>query len=446
MTDGLPEFKNLRVKLTANLAKKAEPADKAYEWRDTDLKGFVLRVQPSDHKSYLVEYRVNGRKGRKTIGDAKVFAFKQAKNAALSIKSAAGQGIDVVAAEKRERVETLRGFLHGPFSEYAEQHIVSHRDFLGRVRKQFNFLLDRPMVSINEVNMKRWRKKRHADGVTFDTMRKELAYLKSVLNRAVKFKIIDRNPIANYHLEQSEANPIRTNPDKVRYLERGTEDVRLREVLAARDQRLRDRRASANQWRHDRGYTLLPDVGPDDFGDHLSPIVLLSLLTGLDRGDLFDMTWDQVYLRNRQIRRARGKVRRKSDNVWTIPLASEAVEILRRWSRQTGMASGLVFPSPVTGGRLKDIKTAWNEILKSAELENFRFKDLRHTFASWLVMGGVDIYTTRDLLCHTSVKTTEIYAHLAPDHKAAAVNRVFSESGPVSATAEMDRKTGPSSG
>jgi integrase len=84
-----------------------------------------------------------------------------------------------------------------------------------------------------------------------------------------------------------------------------------------------------------------------------------------------------------------------------------------------------VFASPRTGGRLDNVKRGFEAVLARAKIENFRFHDLRHTFASRLVMAGVDINTVRELMTHSDIKMTLVYAHLSPDHKAAALERAF---------------------
>lgn len=70
------------------------------------------------------------------------------------------------------------------------------------------------------------------------------------------------------------------------------------------------------------------------------------------------------------------------------------------------------------------IPKAWAALMLAANIDGFRFHDLRHTFASKLVMAGVDLNTVRELLGHGDITMTLRYAHLAPEHKAAAVEKL----------------------
>jgi integrase len=73
---------------------------------------------------------------------------------------------------------------------------------------------------------------------------------------------------------------------------------------------------------------------------------------------------------------------------------------------------------------LVDIRKRFHRTLKEASIEGFVFHDLRHTFASHLVMAGVDLMTVKEFLGHKDIKMTLRYAHLAPDYKRDAISRL----------------------
>ncbi len=73
------------------------------------------------------------------------------------------------------------------------------------------------------------------------------------------------------------------------------------------------------------------------------------------------------------------------------------------------------------GGKVRCFRTAFERARKLASIEDFRFHDLRHTFASHLVMNGVDLYTVKELLGHKTIRMTARYAHLSPEWKAKEV-------------------------
>jgi integrase len=103
-----------------------------------------------------------------------------------------------------------------------------------------------------------------------------------------------------------------------------------------------------------------------------------------------------------------------------LPINGTLRETLKGLTRRLDVP--YVFYNPATGKRHKDIRRSFNAALRKTGIKDFKFHDLRHTFASQLVMAGVDLTTVKELLGHKTLTMTLRYAHLAPAHKVKAVD------------------------
>ncbi|HLB42235.1 MAG TPA: site-specific integrase [Gammaproteobacteria bacterium] len=137
-------------------------------------------------------------------------------------------------------------------------------------------------------------------------------------------------------------------------------------------------------------------------------------------GELFSLKWENVNF-TRALLTIEGAYA-KSGKTRHIPLNTEALQVLKSWQQQTN-TTDLVF-SNKDGERFDTIKKGWKGILDAAKITNFRWHDLRRHFASMLVMADVDLNTVRELLGHSDMTMTLRYAHLAPEHKANAVEKL----------------------
>jgi len=150
----------------------------------------------------------------------------------------------------------------------------------------------------------------------------------------------------------------------------------------------------------------------------LRPLIVVAVNTGLRRGELFNLRWSDVDMDNRIL-----TLRQTKDgSTARVPFNDEVFFTLTALPRVAG--NRYVFPGNTPTGRLDNVGTSWQTALREAGIENFRFHDLRHTFASYLVMAGVDMNTVRDLLRHKTLTMTLRYAHLAPEHRQAALSKV----------------------
>ena len=422
----------MKAEITADLVKELAAVSRTQELAvyDTRKPGFVLRLRPSGAHSYAV---MVGRGKRVTIGSIDVWAPNKARTEAGEILIRIARGEPPTAKAAAKGSVTLGAFLTDTYEPWLAAH-RKRADRKGReIRTAFPSLLTTPLAEITPFALERWRRERLAGvgrpavpedakgrkpkrTVTHATCNRELAELKAMFTRAVAWGKAHTNPVKALKLTREDHSVIR-------FL-REDEEQRLRQALDARDTRARAKRASANAWRAQRGYALQPELGA--YVDYLTPLVLLALNTGLRRGELLSLTWGAVdLLRGRVTVRA---AHAKSGKARHVPLNTEARQVLVAWRPADARAEDLVFAGPpdATGQPqlLQETKTAWTGLLKAAGITAFRFHDLRHTFASKLVMRGVDLNTVRELLGHADLKMTLRYAHLAPEHLDAAVEKL----------------------
>jgi len=247
-------------------------------------------------------------------------------------------------------------------------------------RPLIEYFGDSDVTKINESHVEgyiNWRSETVSDG----TLRRELGALSAAFNHAIKKqKWRIENPCLKAEIPKEPKG-------RVRYLTR----PEAKRLLQAAE---------------------LP---------YLADFIELNLNTGCRKGELLNLKWENVDFSTRLIYLDQTK----SGEWQTVPINEAARQVLVRRMQlrdQICPNSRWVFFHMVpalnskVGDRVKNIRRSFKSACNRAGIENFRPHDLRHTFASWLVMEGVPLFEVSKLLRHASIQMTERYAHLAPDY------------------------------
>jgi integrase len=149
--------------------------------------------------------------------------------------------------------------------------------------------------------------------------------------------------------------------------------------------------------------------------ERIRPLVVVSLNTGFRRGELLGLTWDRVDFERGILTLLKTKSGKRRD----APMNRTVRETLEK----IGGREGHVFRRR-NGEPFKDstVRKPFQKALKKSGIEDFRWHDMRHCFASSLVMAGVDLNVVRELLGQADLKMTLRYSHLSPTAKTRAVN------------------------
>jgi integrase len=397
-----------------------------YRAWDEKVAGLCVRVGAGGAKQWFFEYRdPAGKRQCYKLGDATRLNPGDAR------KKIRGIGLDPAAdkrAEKAKKVEeerkkaeakaaeeqrqgrTLSAFLEGDYWDLYLSHKRSGQATKQRIATDWADLLHVPLDEIDATTVDRIRRGWLKDGIKPQTANRSYTALRALLNTAVDAKVIGANPIAKGGVKD-----LKVDDDKrVRWL--GQRDD-LEHIKDEHGKKVGERER----------FLAALDQAPR----YLQILALIPYYAGLRRGEVFALTWGAVDFQREQItvlaHTAKGAKTRR------VPTPIVLHGALLGWKKECERpqekggkrrrlkANDLVVPNPYTGAALTTIKRAWATLTEKAKLEDFHYHDLRHDYASRLVMRGVDLPVVRDLLGHSSIVLTERYAHLAPEHLRKAV-------------------------
>ena len=312
--------------------------------------------------NWYIDYYFCGRRRREMIGPNRKLAESVLAKRKLQI--AENKFLDI---KKRGKIKFEE--LSASYLEYSKTNKRSWTRDRTSIKSLSNYFQGKYLHEIKPLMIESYKNKRIKD-VSPATLNRELACLKHMFTKATAWEKTDHNPVKSVKL-------LRENNGRLRYLTR--EEIQK-----------------------------LCEICPD----HLKPIVLTALLTGMRRGEILKLKWEDVDLDQKLI-----LVRNtKNNETREVPLNNLLTNVLR----DIKFSSPYVFCNK-NGKPYGSVRKSYETALKKAGITNFRFHDLRHTFASHLVMSGVDLMTVKELLGHKTIKMTLRYAHLSPSHKRKAI-------------------------
>lgn len=421
-----------QFKLDERDLKRVTAPDKGYTYLwDTGpnrVAGFGARITAKGVRAFILDYRMDGRKRRITIGRHPAWSVKAARQRAAELKFEADKGhdpLDEREARRAKAQDTLRKYLDTHYNEH-QRHKKSGDQTIAMLRNSFAKIGSKPLHQISKADILAWRRQREADGLKFQTIKRHFDALRALLNHAVANDHLSSNPLDGFQLQapaataQEQLDRVTARkmlePDEVEAFFAGLDAFNVEK----RDQRRRSRAA---------GKTHLPDLDGLRFAHPAVPWFRLAYFTGFRPGDLFGLQWEHCDLKAGHIRKVIEKTAQHQPDPQTFPLSPAAASTLRDWWEQNGkLRSGHVFASERTGGRMDKhaMQRPWAHVKKLGGLpDSIDIYTLRHNFASQLIRAGQDLYTVSKLMAHTSIETTiNNYAHLAPDHASEAVAKL----------------------
>lgn len=407
------------AKLRQSDVNKAKPRDTKYKlWDDG---GLYLLVQPSGVKSYYLLYKdPNGKKREIKIADGGA-SLQEARERAQMWKGTAARGNDPQkkykpGPEDRPKVEIIKdptvldvrnaykAYLI-PDNESVTPPLKNGPKTLGQIdaMRLFDGFFDKRFSQIDYTVIQQY--------INFaKTERKNREV--SINGRLRNFYVMWNWGIKNNLISDKYQPPERQK------LQEKDSTKRLRYLTPEERERL---------------YRALDEREKVHGVDYLKTAVIISNYTGIRQGALLALKWgDLTEHTNGKLTMHLSPMSSKSVKDYDLPLSERVVSALKDWKRfsekewGTVSADNYVIRYGKLGAQLTEIKRSWLTVLKQAEITCFRWHDLRHDFASQLVMRGVPIEQVQKLMTHETIAMTLRYAHLAPNVLQDAANKLNS--------------------
>lgn len=376
-------------RLTKRVVDAAEVGTKdQYIW-DSSLKGFGLKVTPSGRKVYIVQYRLGGRKGRTrrvTLGQHGPLTTEEARGLAKKSLGQVSAGTDPAAELDKTRAGSLMTSL---LDKFDEQHIEvklkpkSQEDYRRNIRLYIKPALGHMLV--HQVTRQDVARLHHS--------LREKPY---VGNRVISVLSKFFNWCEKFGYREEGKNPSR-------YIDKYKEKKRQRFLSKIEQERL--------------NLALEQARSEGVISEYAIYAIQLLCLTGARLGEILKLKWEYVNWEKGTLDLPDSKTGEKS-----IYLNEAAKDTLAKIMRQVD--NPYVICGAKSGEHIVNLQKSWRRIRSTANLDDVRLHDLRHTFASIAVSSGMSLPLIGALLGHSQPRTTARYAHLASGPLRDAVEKI----------------------
>lgn len=316
--------------------------------------------------TWYIDYYAGYKRRREKIGPSKRQAETVLKKRMVQV--AENRFLEVEKFEKIKFEKMTELYLEN----YSKPNKKSSRRDVTSINNLKPFFAGKYLHEITPLDMEKYKRGRQGK-VSNATVNREVACLKHIFTKAIEWGIVKKNPGKKVKL-------LRERNTRLRYLD----EKEIRRLY-------------------------------DACAEHLKPIVIVALNTGMRKEEILSLKWKDLDYRIRTI----SILDTKNGESRKIPMNDSVYRTLLDIGKKAD--SPWVFCKK-NGERYGNVRKAFEGARKRAGIVDFRFHDLRHTFASHLVMAGVDLRTVQELLGHKSFEMTLRYAHLSPEHKKRALD------------------------